>query len=122
MMPSQPGPPRSFGLFLHLKSGAFGFRFDNRSSHIAPPQIGHAGIPSPGATIVSAAWFAEVTARVASRGGQMTPSHSRSLHLKSGALGFFLPTRLSHMSPEHFGHDGDGGGASPTADCSSLMV
>lgn len=44
--PSQPGPPFIFGLFLHLKSGAFGLRFESRSSHMAPPQIGHEGMPA----------------------------------------------------------------------------
>src|SRR5215207_9088591 len=48
MTPSQPGPPRSRGLFLHLKSGARGLRLLRRSSHIAPPQIGQAGMPSAG--------------------------------------------------------------------------
>ncbi|MEP7000960.1 MAG: hypothetical protein ABI969_10820, partial [bacterium] len=46
MIPSQPGPPRSFGLFLHLKSGAFGLRLVSRSSHMGPPQIGQFGMPS----------------------------------------------------------------------------
>ena len=45
MTPSQPGLPFIFGLFLHLKSGAFGLRFERRSSHMAPPQMGHDGMP-----------------------------------------------------------------------------
>src|SRR5690606_15382868 len=50
--------------------------------------------------------------------GQITPSHCLSRHLKSGALGFFLPSRLSHIFPPHVGQagsftgEGEGGGAS----------
>ena len=95
MTPSHPGPPRSLGLFLHLKSGARGFRFDVRSSHIAPPQIGHSGIPDVDADAAGAG----VLVALAPRGGQITPSHCRSLHLKSGAFGLRFPTRLSHIGP-----------------------
>src|SRR5687768_2586764 len=35
--------------------------------------------------------------------GQITPSHDLSRHLKSGALGFRLVARLSHIRPPHFG-------------------
>ena len=111
MIPSHPGPPRSFGLFLHLKSGAFGFRFDVRSSHIGPAQRGQAGIP--GATVPVGSGAA-AAAGFAPRGGQITPSHSRSLHLKSGALGFRFPTRLSHMGPWH---EGQFGTADASAGC-----
>ncbi len=109
MIPSHPGPPRSFGLFLHLKSGAFGFRLEVRSSHIAPPQIGQAGIPGAGGVMVvltAALGAAAAVPVVAVRGGQTTPSHPASLHLKSGALGLRLPTRLSHIAPSHFGQSG----------------
>ena len=108
MTPSHPGPPRSRGLFLHLKSGARGLRLLVRSSHIAPPQIGHAGMPSDGgggvtplAALAPATFAAGVDGVAAAvlRGGQMTPSHSRSLHLKSGAFGLRLPSRLSHIGP-----------------------
>jgi hypothetical protein len=34
-----------------------------------------------------------------SRGGQITPSQPRSLHLKSGAFGLRLFSRLSHTGP-----------------------
>ena len=121
MTPSQPGPPRSFGLFLHLKSGALGLRLVRRSSHMAPPQVGHRGMPSAAAAgapepAVGAA------AGLASRGGQITPSHSRSLHLKSGAFGLRLPTRLSHMSPEHFGQLGVGEAESVSAGCCCSVI
>jgi hypothetical protein len=104
MTPSHPGPPRSRGLFLHLKSGARGLRLLTRSSHKAPPQMGQAGMPSAGScgaiAFAADALGAAVGATVlAPRGGQITPSHSRSLHLKSGALGFRLPSRLSHIGP-----------------------
>jgi hypothetical protein len=49
--PSQPGPPMTFGLLRHLKSGARGLRFDARSSHMRPPHTGHAGssaVPAAG--------------------------------------------------------------------------
>ena len=39
--------------------------------------------------------FAEMPA---TRAGQITPSHERFRHLKSGALGFRLDNRLSHMT------------------------
>src|SRR5688500_2038138 len=134
MTPSQPGPPRSRGLFRHLKSGARGLRFDAPSSHIGPPQTGHSGIPSAsargpverlwpragrdaglvaaggavGLSLGSAARGATTGAPAATapRGGQITPSHPRSLHLKSGAFGLRLPSRLSHISPPHFGQSG----------------
>jgi hypothetical protein len=87
---------------------------------MAPPQTGQAGIPSAGgcgATALAAlalaalalvaldraalapAVLAAGAVATAPRGGQTTPSHSRSLHLKSGALGFRLPSRLSHIGP-----------------------
>ena len=40
------------------------------------------------------------------RDGQITPPHSRSLHLKSGAFGFRFPSRLSHIGPRHLGQVG----------------
>ena len=46
------------------------------------------------------------------RGGQMTPSHPRSLHLKSGAFGLRFPSRLSHISPPHLGQLGTAEAAS----------
>ena len=49
---------------------------------------------------------AEPPADVAVRGGQITPSQLRSLHLKSGALGFRFPSRLSHIAPPHLGQSG----------------
>jgi hypothetical protein len=116
--PSHPGPPRSFGLFRHLKSGARGLRLLSRSSHIGPPQMGQSGIPAavvalaapaPAAPALAAA-DADAAGR-ASRGGQITPSHSRSLHLKSGALGLRLPARLSHIGPWHLGQSGAAEGA-----------
>jgi hypothetical protein len=120
MTPSQPGPPLVFGLFLHLKSGAFGLRFERRSSHIGPPQMGQVGIPANAAGC-SAPAATGVTAAIASRGGQITPSHSRFLHLKSGALGLRLPTRLSHISPWHFGHVGSGDASSEGGVCCSVI-
>lgn len=100
MTPSQPGPPRSRGRFLHLKSGALGFRLEARSSHIGPPQMGQAGIPGATAPLAAGAGGdADVAVVAAPRGGQITPSHSRSLHLKSGAFGLRFPSRLSHMGP-----------------------
>src|SRR5688572_12745218 len=36
--------------------------------------------------------------------GQITPSHERSRHLKSGARGLRFVRRLSHIRPPHFGH------------------
>ena len=134
--PSQPGPPRSRGLLRHLKSGARGLRLDVRSSHIAPPQIGQSGIPAestrgPPAAAAGRAAFAggvDTGARVGGasaearggagcdapdaapgapvRGGQITPSQLRSLHLKSGAFGFRFPSRLSHIAPPHLGQLG----------------
>ena len=127
--PSHPGPPRSRGLFLHLKSGARGFRLPRRSSHIAPPQIGQRGMPlastppraAPALAVAAGAadagcWRCEppVTegvgpvgkAPVVPRGGQITPPHAGSLHLKSGAFGFRFPSRLSHIGPWHLGHVG----------------
>jgi hypothetical protein len=132
--PSQPGPPRSRGLFRHLKSGARGFRFEARSSHIAPPQTGHSGIPSASTFGPAPALWPRAgldagfvpagradglspalaprggadcaPAAAVPRGGQITPSHPRSLHLKSGAFGLRLPSRLSHISPPHFGQSG----------------
>jgi hypothetical protein len=81
--PSQPGPPRS--------------------PHMPPPQIGQTGIPPAGAVAIALAADTPAAgagaATVATRAGQITPSHSRSLHLKSGALGFRLPSRLSHIGP-----------------------
>ena len=47
-----------------------------------------------------------VAADPLARGGQTTPSHDLSRHLKSGAFGFRLERRLSHMRPPHLGHDG----------------
>ena len=52
MIPSQPGPPFIFGLFLHLKSGAFGLRFDRRSSHMAPPQLHFQSAGGSGASLL----------------------------------------------------------------------
>jgi len=132
MSPSHPGPPRSRGLLRHLKSGARGLRLDSRSSHIAPPQIGQRGIPlastpprAPPVLVGAAtvAWgrgaLPPVAADgalgapvVAPRGGQITPPHAASLHLKSGALGFRFPSRLSHIGPWHLGQVG-GEGAAP---------
>ena len=43
---------------------------------------------------------------LASRGGQITPSQPAFLHLKSGARGLRLFSRLSHMSPPHLGQAG----------------
>jgi hypothetical protein len=45
-------------------------------------------------------------AGVEDRGGQITPSQLRSLHLKSGAFGLRFPSRLSHIAPPHFGQLG----------------
>ena len=126
--PSQPGPPRSRGLLRHLKSGARGLRFDSRSSHIAPPHTGQSGIPfastpplgAGGAPLDAAladgaatplfggaaATAAGAAAARPSRGGQITPSQPRSLHLKSGAFGLRLPSRLSHIGPWHLGQVG----------------
>lgn len=122
MTPGQPGPPMTLGLFRHLKSGARGFRLLARSSHILPPQTGHAG--SSGVPVGAGHWrgsdgvSATGGAAAESRGGQITPAHDLSLHLKSGARGFRLPARLSHISPPHLGQ----GGASPTGAVSfSLM-
>ncbi len=113
-------------------------RFEVRSSHIGPPQIGHSGIPAestrgPAAAgrteaalaadgeVAALAWGvpAPVGARCAEgcgapvpatdvepRGGQITPSQLRSLHLKSGAFGLRFPSRLSHIAPPHFGQLG----------------
>src|SRR5688572_20688946 len=39
-------------------------------------------------------------------GGQTTPSQERSRHLKSGARGFRLVARLSHMRPPQTGQLG----------------
>ena len=114
MTPSQPGPPWNFGLLRHLKSGAFGFRLLSRSSHIFPPQTGHGG-----SSFVPAG-FAVDTAP-ASRGGQMMPSQPSLLHLKSGAFGFRLPARLSHIWPAHFGQGGDASGAAPSGRSCSVM-
>ena len=124
MTPSHPGPPRSFGLFLHLKSGARGFRFDVRSSHMAPPQMGQAGIPLAGgwgAPDADGGDAATGEAGTALRSGQITPSHSLSLHLKSGAFGLRLPTRLSHIAPSHVGQDG-GGESIASADCCCSVI
>jgi len=99
MTPGHPGAPCAFGLFRHLKSGARGLRLLARSSHIFPPQTGHAGSSAvPAGTAMGIA--------PASRGGHTTPSHPALLHLKSGALGFFFVTRLSHISPPQVGHGG----------------
>jgi hypothetical protein len=135
--PSQPGPPRSRGLLRHLKSGARGLRFDSRSSHIAPPHTGQSGIPvastpprgavgaggapldpalvdgagTPlfaGGPADAAGAAGAPTAARPSRGGQITPSQPRSLHLKSGAFGLRLPSRLSHIGPSHLGQTGSG--------------
>ena len=100
MTPGHPGPPITFGLLRHLKSGARGLRFDSRSSHILPPHTGHAGS--------SAVPVGAAGAAFASRGGHTTPSHPLSLHLKSGARGFRFEARLSHISPWHFGQVGVG--------------
>ena len=97
--------------------------------------MGHAGIPSVGAwdagadafgvaegfalglaaadavaagADVAAPGVALVAAPEVWRGGQITPSHSRSLHLKSGAFGLRLPSRLSHIGPSHRGQVGRG--------------
>ena len=129
--PSHPGPPRSRGLFRHLKSGARGLRFDVRSSHIAPPQMGQRGIPlastppradpapaadpagcGRGALLPCAPDGAPGAAAVAPRGGQITPPQPGSLHLKSGAFGFRFPSRLSHIGPWHLGQVGTEGAAS----------
>lgn len=138
MTPSHPGPPRSRGLFLHLKSGARGLRLVARSSHIAPPQTGQRGIPlastppftapalgTPAAADAAAAAAGRAAAEEApavgpaaatppavARGGQITPPHSRSLHLKSGAFGFRFPSRLSHIGPWHLGQVGGGAASS----------
>jgi hypothetical protein len=125
-------------LLRHLKSGARGLRFEVRSSHIGPPQIGHSGIPAESTREPAAAGRAEAARAVAGegaepdggaeapegarcaegcavpvpaagvepRGGQITPSQLRSLHLKSGAFGLRLPSRLSHIAPPHFGQSG----------------
>ena len=47
-----------------------------------------------------------VTAGAPARAGQITPSHDRSRHLKSGAFGLRFVSRLSHMRPPHFGQLG----------------
>jgi hypothetical protein len=119
-------------LFRHLKSGARGLRLEARSSHIAPPQIGQRGIPlsstppravpalaapddAPawrGALPLAPAAGALGVAAAAPRGGQITPPHAGSLHLKSGAFGFRFPSRLSHMGPSHLGQFGTEGAAS----------
>ena len=98
MTPSQPGPPCIFGLLRHLKSGARGLRLDSRSSHILPPQRGQAG-----SSVVPAGAAGGASG---SRGGQMTPSQLLSRHLKSGARGLRLDSRLSHISPPHLGQMG----------------
>lgn len=98
MTPSQPGPPCILGLLRHLKSGARGLRLDSRSSHIFPPQMGQAGSSAVPAGAGGGA--------SGSRGGQMTPSHPLSRHLKSGARGLRLDSRLSHISPPHLGQAG----------------
>ena len=51
-------------------------------------------------------------AEVAPRGGQITPPHAVSLHLKSGAFGFRFPSRLSHIGPWQLGQVGTEGAAS----------
>jgi len=139
MTPSHPGPPRSRGLFRHLKSGARGLRLEARSSHIGPPQTGQRGIPFSSSAGFAAAWLAPraTGARVApagvatagsrppvgllgvafavadaARGGQITPPQVVSLHLKSGAFGFRFPSRLSHIGPSHLGQLGTGDAAS----------
>jgi hypothetical protein len=99
---------------------------------MAPPQMGQSGIPlasTPAADVAPlaaeaggvgldvrgvfgalGALFAAGAATAArpSRGGQITPSQLRSLHLKSGALGLRLFSRLSHIGPWHFGQTGTG--------------
>jgi hypothetical protein len=65
-----------------------------------------AGARSDGTDVGAAAFGAAGTAVVPARDGQITPPHSRSLHLKSGAFGFRLPSRLSHIGPRHFGQVG----------------
>lgn len=115
----------TLGLLRHLKSGALGFRFVARSSHILPPQTGHAGSSSVPAGAghcrgsFGSCAAAAAAAAAASRGGHIRPSHELSLHLKSGARGFRFDARLSHISPPHFGHFG----ISPTGAVSfSLML
>src|SRR5437763_1954657 len=97
MTPGQPGPPMTFGLLRHLKSGARGFRLLARSSHILPPHTGHAGssgVPAgaghwrapPSAGVTSSPSAAALGTGAASRdapsrGGQITPSHDLSRHL-----------------------------------------
>src|SRR5689334_11225036 len=61
------------------------------------------------------------------RGGQITPSQLRSLHFQSGDFGFFLPTRLSHIPPPHFGHwreveAGEGSGVSLVSILAELVT
>ena len=116
MTPSHPGPPWNFGLLRHLKSGARGLRLLVRSSHIFPPQMGHAG------SSAVPAGFAATGAAPGSRGGQMTPSHPPALHLKSGARGFFFVARLSHISLPQRGHAGAVVSAAAPAGCCSSLI
>src|SRR3954469_2489582 len=53
-------------------------------------------------------------------GGQITPSHERSRHLKSGARGFRLVRRLSHILPPHFGHVSSSRARTVSDFCSAL--
>ena len=64
-----------------------------------------------------------------SRGGQITPSHPGPplkrglfLHLKSGALGLRFPSRLSHMGPSHFGHEGASAASVETGSSSDIVA
>ena len=72
-----------------------------------------AGIAAPGSRPVVEPLGVELeVAADAARGGQITPPHVVSLHLKSGAFGFRFPSRLSHMGPWHLGQLGTGDSAS----------
>jgi hypothetical protein len=64
------------------------------------------GVAPAGAREAAAGAAAALAPDDAPRGGQMTPSQLLSRHLKSGALGFRFPSRLSHMAPPHLGQLG----------------
>jgi len=83
-------------------------------AELAPPPAAAPRVDerSAGSGVLGAAVFgaAPDPEAVLLREGQITPPHSRSLHLKSGAFGFRFPSRLSHIGPRHFGQVGGAAG------------
>ena len=94
MTPSHPGPPRSRGLFRHLKSGARGLRLEARSSHIAPPQIGQRGMPL-------ASTLARGAPALAVAAGAATPLRARRPSARRGRRSGRRRPGRSARRPDH---------------------